>query len=211
LTKNIVVIGAGFGGLAAGAELAREGLDVTLLEAHIYPGGCAGSFYHKGYSFESGATLAGGFAPGAPMDRIADRFDIDWEARLASRAMEVHMPDESSIKRWTDAEHWEHERRAQFGDKSEPFWHWQEGTADALWRFSLRLPPWPPQTNLFQAWGSRLAPRMWMVGDTIFPGQSVPAVMLGGLRVAQSIIAESARSRSTFRHSHKIQFHSAGD
>jgi hypothetical protein len=27
-----------------------------------------------------------------------------------------------------------------------------------------------------------------MVGDTIFPGQSAPAVMLGGLRVARAIL-----------------------
>jgi hypothetical protein len=31
---------------------------------------------------------------------------------------------------------------------------------------------------------------MWMVGDSIFPGQSVPAVALGGMRVAKSILAE---------------------
>jgi phytoene dehydrogenase-like protein len=39
--KRILIIGAGFGGLAAGADLSRAGLDVTVLEAHIYPGGCA--------------------------------------------------------------------------------------------------------------------------------------------------------------------------
>ena len=43
--KKVIIIGAGFGGLAAGAELARSGLDVTVLEAHIYQGRCAGTFY----------------------------------------------------------------------------------------------------------------------------------------------------------------------
>jgi C-3',4' desaturase CrtD len=143
--KKIVIIGAGFGGLAAGAELSRAGLDVTVLEAHIYPGGCAGTFYHKGYRFDAGATLAGGFAPGAPMDRLARHFEIDWEARPASRAMLVHLPDESTIIRWTDSQRWERERREKFGDQAEPFWRWQERTADALWDFALRLPPWPPQ------------------------------------------------------------------
>ncbi|MCJ7662241.1 MAG: NAD(P)/FAD-dependent oxidoreductase [Anaerolineales bacterium] len=144
--KHTVIIGAGFGGLAAGAELSRAGLDVTVLEAHIYPGGCAGTFYHKGYRFDAGATLAGGFAPGAPMDRLARHFEIDWEARPASRAMQVHLPDESTITRWTDSQRWERERRAKFGNQAEPFWRWQENAADALWGFALRLPPWPPQT-----------------------------------------------------------------
>jgi hypothetical protein len=29
---------------------------------------------------------------------------------------------------------------------------------------------------------------MWLVGDSIFPGQSTTAVALGGLRVAQAIV-----------------------
>ncbi len=32
---------AGIGGLSAAAWLAKSGLDVTVLEAHVYPGGCA--------------------------------------------------------------------------------------------------------------------------------------------------------------------------
>jgi len=144
--KRILIVGAGFGGLAAGAELSRAGLDVTVLEAHIYPGGCAGTFYHKGYRFDAGATLAGGFAPDAPMDRLARHFGIDWEEHPTSMAMQIHMPDESTITRWTDPQRWESEREAQFGNQSEPFWRWQESTADALWDFALRLPPWPPQS-----------------------------------------------------------------
>jgi hypothetical protein len=44
-----------------------------------------------------------------------------------------------------------------------------------------------PQVDLFQSWGPRLAPGLWMVGDSIFPGQSTAAVALGGLRVAQDV------------------------
>ena len=47
-----------------------------------------------------------------------------------------------------------------------------------------------PQTNLFRAWPPRLGPGVWMVGDSIFPGQSTAAVALGGLRVANTIIDE---------------------
>ena len=130
--KRILVIGAGFGGLASAAELSREGFEVTVLEAHTYPGGSAGTFTHKGYRFDAGATLAGGFAPGGIMDNIAQRFGIDWEARPTSKAMLIHLPDNLRITRWADLELWREERINQFGTAGESFWHWQEHTADAL-------------------------------------------------------------------------------
>jgi C-3',4' desaturase CrtD len=144
--KKILIIGAGFGGLAAAAELSRWGHDVTVLEAHIYPGGSAGTFFHQGYRFDAGATLAGGFAPGAVMDLLGNQFSIDWEASLTKRAMLVHLADGSTITRWTDPERWKTERMTHFGELAEPFWEWQENTAGALWDFALRLPPWPPQS-----------------------------------------------------------------
>ncbi|MCB9644707.1 MAG: hypothetical protein H6728_16660 [Myxococcales bacterium] len=45
-----------------------------------------------------------------------------------------------------------------------------------------------PQVDLFRAWGPKLRERLWMVGDSIFPGQSTAAVALGGLRVAEDIV-----------------------
>jgi C-3',4' desaturase CrtD len=140
------VIGAGVGGLTTAAMLARSGLDVTVLEAHVYPGGCAGTFYHRGYRFDAGATLAGGFYPGGPMDIVAQAVGIkSWQSRAANPAMVVHLPDGATVTRWTGDTRWQ-ERHRVFGAASEPFWRWQERTADALWDFALRLPPWPPQT-----------------------------------------------------------------
>ncbi len=67
------------------------------------------------------------------------------------------------------------------------------GTPVTFQRFTRRDWGWVggfPQTSLFRAWGPRLAPGLWLVGDSVFPGQSVPAVALGGLRVARSLLAE---------------------
>jgi phytoene dehydrogenase-like protein len=64
------------------------------------------------------------------------------------------------------------------------------GTPVAFERFTRRYRGWVggfPQTSLWRNWSPNLAPNLWMVGDTIFPGQSVPAVSLGGLRVARAI------------------------
>ncbi len=67
------------------------------------------------------------------------------------------------------------------------------GTPITFQRFTRRAWGWVggfPQTNLFRAWGPRLAPGLWMVGDSIFPGQSTAAVALGGMRVAHMILGE---------------------
>ena len=144
--KRVIVIGAGIGGLSAAASLAKAGLNVGVLEAHIYPGGCAGTFYHQGYRFDAGATLAGGFYPGGPMDLLAHSAGIDqWPGRPAEPAMLVHLPEGETIPRLTGDERWDQYRRV-FGENSVDFWRWQEYTANAMWDLAMRLPPWPPQT-----------------------------------------------------------------
>ncbi len=143
--KRVIVIGAGVGGLTTAALLARSGLDVTVLEAHVYPGGSAGTFYYQGYRFDAGATLAGGFYPDGPMDLLAKRVGIKWPARPIAPAMRVHLPDGLAVDRWGDGTRWA-ERKEKFGEASFPFWRWQERTAEALWDFALETPPWPPQT-----------------------------------------------------------------
>ena len=144
--NRAVVIGAGIAGLSSAALLARAGMDVTLLEAQSYPGGCAGTYFHQGYRFDAGATLAGGFFPGGPMDILRKVAGIaTWPVRKTEHAMTVHLPDNIKVDRRGDEHRWDAYESA-FGKKALNFWRWQEATADELWDFALRLPPWPPQT-----------------------------------------------------------------
>jgi phytoene dehydrogenase-like protein len=74
------------------------------------------------------------------------------------------------------------------------------GTPVTFQRFTRRVQGWVggfPQTSLFQARGPRLDKHLWMVGDSIFPGQSTAAVALGGLRVARAILAEAGVQDAT--------------
>jgi len=53
---SAVVIGAGFGGLTAAALLARDGIEVTVLEKNEQPGGRARVYSEKGFSFDMGPS-----------------------------------------------------------------------------------------------------------------------------------------------------------
>jgi phytoene desaturase len=54
---SVVVIGAGIGGIAAAAHLARRGLQVTVLEKNRRPGGRCNRFTREGHHFDTGPTL----------------------------------------------------------------------------------------------------------------------------------------------------------
>src|SRR5271165_7513554 len=54
---HAVVIGAGFGGLAAAIRLGARGYRVTILEKLDAPGGRASVFRQDGFTFDAGPTI----------------------------------------------------------------------------------------------------------------------------------------------------------
>jgi len=54
---NVIVIGAGCGGLSLGALLAHKGRSVMVLEQGERVGGCCSTFDYKGYKIDLGASI----------------------------------------------------------------------------------------------------------------------------------------------------------
>ena len=57
MAKKIIVIGSGFGGLAASLRLRAKGYNVTLLEKHPDLGGRARVFKKDGFTYDGGPTV----------------------------------------------------------------------------------------------------------------------------------------------------------
>jgi phytoene dehydrogenase-like protein len=70
MSYDVIIIGAGLGGLTAGAKLSREGKKVLLIEQHSIPGGCATTFKRKDLKIEVGLHMIDGLDDGDPKLKI---------------------------------------------------------------------------------------------------------------------------------------------
>jgi phytoene dehydrogenase-like protein len=65
--NSIIIIGAGFAGLAAGIYARLNGYDVRIFEMHNQPGGLCTSWERKGYTFDCCIHWLVGSSPGSGM------------------------------------------------------------------------------------------------------------------------------------------------
>jgi len=73
---DVVVIGAGIGGLTCGAFLAKEGLSVLVPEQHSRPGGYCTSFLRKGFTFDVGFDFFRGAERGGMFYNILEELGL---------------------------------------------------------------------------------------------------------------------------------------
>jgi C-3',4' desaturase CrtD len=143
---RVIVIGAGIGGLTAGALLAHRDYSVLILDQALVPGGCASTFKRKGFTFDVGATQVAGLEPGGIHHRLFKELEIDLpEATPCDPACAVYLPgEETPINVWRDQQKWKEERQRQFPG-SEPFWQLMAALFKASWEFQGRDPVLPPR------------------------------------------------------------------
>ena len=139
-TQKIIVIGAGIGGLTTAALLAQAGYKVTVLESNPYAGGSAATFFHKGYHFDAGATVVGGFHENGPHSQVGEKLDMTWITHPSDLAWTVHLPDRC-IPVAKDKQ-----AILQAFPHSAPFWKEQEELADVGWSLAAQGLPFPPQS-----------------------------------------------------------------
>ncbi|MGH2414283.1 MAG: NAD(P)-binding protein, partial [Microcystaceae cyanobacterium] len=149
---RISVIGAGIGGLTAGALLARRGYQVFIYDQAIVPGGCASTFKRRGFTFDVGATQVAGLELGGIHQRIFEELNVELPAAIpCNPACAVFLPGEKEpINVWRNPEKWSLERQRQFPG-SEPFWQLMAKLFQASWKFQSRDPVLPPR-NLWDLW-----------------------------------------------------------
>lgn len=73
---DVVIIGAGLGGLLCGSILSREGLKVCLIEQNAQIGGSIQSFVRKGTIFNTGLNYTESLAEGEILNRYFNYFGI---------------------------------------------------------------------------------------------------------------------------------------
>jgi phytoene desaturase len=57
MSKKVLIIGSGIGGLALSIRLAQQGFEVTIFEKNSYPGGKLSELNINGYRFDKGPSL----------------------------------------------------------------------------------------------------------------------------------------------------------
>lgn len=90
---DVVVVGAGFGGLSAALELAEQGRRVVVCEALNIPGGCAATFERGGARYEAGATMFAGFAEGQWMHHLVRKHALEVQVDLLDPVAHFRTPD----------------------------------------------------------------------------------------------------------------------
>ncbi|MFL6208356.1 MAG: phytoene desaturase family protein [Pyrinomonadaceae bacterium] len=150
---EVLVVGAGVGGLTTAALLAARGVSVCVLEKESRAGGCATPFGHGGYEFEPGAGLYACWQPDDLHARVFAELPVaPPEATLLQPAYVVRLADGIDVHvGGASDEEFAATLRASFpecADAAASFYRELAPIADALRRSARRFPALASTTKL---------------------------------------------------------------
>ena len=93
---QLLIIGGGLSGIAAGIRAARFGLKTLILEQHHIPGGLNSYYHRQGRLLETGLHAMTNFAP--PGDKQAPLNRLFRQLRLSRKQLAVHQQIGSEIR-----------------------------------------------------------------------------------------------------------------
>lgn len=140
--KRVIVIGSGIGGLTAGALIAQNQYQVTVLEAMTELGGCAGKYKRHPYVFAAGATLGMALEPGGIHERVFRYLSIFPERELLEEVMDLHHPNRS-IRLYKDRARYVQEITSHFPEHIEQIVSFYEEVFDLARTIRTLMKPLP--------------------------------------------------------------------
>jgi len=151
---HVAIVGAGIAGMATAARLQARGLSTIVFEAHGQPGGCAGFFRRRGFSFDVGATTLVDFEPNGIGGELLASIGMPPVEGHNLPGYRAWLPDRC-VTLYRDAAAWSAERLNVLGDTAahRRFWHLVDRLAKVFWaasRRGVKLPITSP-ADLFRA------------------------------------------------------------
>jgi len=137
--KDVAIIGGGIAGLATAARLQAQGVSTVVFEAHGTPGGCAGYYRRRGFSFDVGATTLVDFEEGGVGGELLKEIGMAPVEGEALPGYVAWLPDRV-VTLHRDQQEWSRERLRAFGDTPahRRFWSLLDHLSAALWPASRR-------------------------------------------------------------------------
>lgn len=146
--RRAVVIGAGFGGLAAAVRLAARGWSVTVCERNEQPGGRARMRAQAGHVFDRGPSVL----TGRPMleelwSLAGKKLDDDVELLRVDPHFRFVFPDGEALNLYGDAERMREEVRRVAPDELDA-WDRYRGDVERFWDGTVREVMTQPMEHL---------------------------------------------------------------
>lgn len=114
---EVIVVGAGVGGLTTAALLAASGVDVCVFERQSLVGGCVANYGHLGYTFEPTSGLYSGWEAGGTWEQIFSELPVVAPVvKKLSPNYVVRLPDDRDVHVFSDQDAFEAEIASAFTD-----------------------------------------------------------------------------------------------